>query len=105
MLSFHLYQAFCNGSTAELYPNENKTKLVSFDSLQKPVSDKLEVNDVTIKVDNTSKVATANTNSSEKIEGVYELASDVDGNSKITAADARKILRISAGLEKHKILR
>ena len=36
----------------------------------------------------------------ENLEGVYSDAADVTGDGKITASDARKILRISAGLEK-----
>ena len=35
----------------------------------------------------------------DKVEGVYALAADVINDGKVTAADARKILRISAGLE------
>ena len=110
---------------------------------EKPVSDKLEVKDDTVKVDNTSKVSTVNTKSSAndilksvknekvsivdkdgkaisgdalvgtgakiqikdnsgKVISTYTVCvpTDVDGNGKTTAADARLALRGSAKLEK-----
>ncbi len=110
---------------------------------QKPVSDKLEVKDDTIKVDNASKISTVKTKSSAddiiksvknknvsiidkngkaisgdtlvgtgakiqikdnngKVISTYTVCvpTDVDGNGKTTAADARLALRGSAKLEK-----
>ena len=110
---------------------------------EKPVSDKLEVKDDTVKVDNTAKVSTVNTKSSAndilksvknekvsivdkdgkaisgdalvgtgakiqikdnsgKVISTYTVCvpTDVDGNGKTTAADARLALRGSAKLEK-----